>query len=92
MARAVLERVLIDEVIEVVRQRAGHFRWATRAGTVSEALHALGGKAMHPFTQCRIGKVQRVGDGLEAVPCDDGAHSLGTPKHPGLLRLFQERI
>ena len=29
---------------------------------------------------------------MEAVPCDDVAHGLGTPKHTGLLGLFQERV
>ena len=29
---------------------------------------------------------------LEAVPFDDFAYGLGTPEHPGLLGLFQERV
>ena len=33
MERAVLERVLVDEMLEVVCQRAGHCGGATRAGT-----------------------------------------------------------
>jgi hypothetical protein len=92
MVRAVLEWVLIDEAIEVVRQCARHFRRSTGAGPIGEALHSLVGKAMDPFAQRGIGKVQRVRDGLEAVPFDDFAHGLGTPEHTGLLGLFQERL
>ena len=49
MAGAVLEWVVVDEAIEVVRQRAGHCGWATRAGAIREALDPMVGKAMHPF-------------------------------------------
>jgi hypothetical protein len=34
MAGAVLEGILVDEPIEVVRQLAGHFGWATGAGAI----------------------------------------------------------
>jgi hypothetical protein len=60
MVRAVRERVVVDEAIEVVRQRAGHCGGATRAGAIHEALHPMVGKAMDPFAQCRIGKMERV--------------------------------
>ncbi len=92
MARAVLERVVVDEAIEVVRQGTRHFRRSTGAGTIRQALDPMVGKAMHPFAQRGIGKVQRVRDRLEAVPFDDFAHGLGTPEHAGLLGLFQERL
>jgi hypothetical protein len=92
MVRAVLERVLVDEAIEAVRQRAGHFGGATRAGAIHEALHPMVGKAMDPFAQRRIGKMERVRDRLEAVPFDDFAYGLGTPEHPSLFGLFQERV
>jgi hypothetical protein len=89
---AVLERILVDEAIEVVRYRTSHFRRSPGTRAISEALHAVVGKAMDPFAQRGIGKVQRVRDGLEALPCDDFTHSLGTPEHAGLLGLFQERV
>jgi hypothetical protein len=88
----VLERVLVDKTIKVTRQLAGHFGRATRAGAIRKALDPVVGKAMHPFAQCGIGKVQRVRDGLEAVPFHNFTHGLGTPEHAGLLGLFQERI
>jgi hypothetical protein len=51
MAGAVLERVLVDEPIEVVRQGAGHFGRATGAGAIHQALDSLAGEAMDPFAQ-----------------------------------------
>jgi hypothetical protein len=87
-----LERVLVDKTIEVLRQRTGYFGRATRAGAIGEPLDPLMGKAMDPFTQRRIGKVQRVRDRLEALPFHDVAHGLGAPEHADLLGLFQERI
>lgn len=92
MQRAVLERVLVDKTINVTRQLAGHFGRATRAGAIRKALDPVVGKAMDPFAQRGIGKVQRVRDSLEAVPFDDFAHGLGAPKHAGLFGLFQESI
>jgi hypothetical protein len=87
-----LEGVLVDELIEVVCQLAGHFGWATGAGTVHQALDPLVGEAMDPLAQRAIGKVQRVGHGLEAVSLDDFAHRLGTAEDTGLLRLLQEAL
>jgi hypothetical protein len=90
MARAMLEGILVDEPIEVVCQLAGHFGWATGAGTVPQTLDPLVGEAMDPLAQRGIGKVQRVGHCLEAVSLDDFTHSLGPAEDPGLLRLLQE--
>jgi hypothetical protein len=85
-----LEGVLVDEPIEVVCQLAGHFGWATGAGTVPQALDPLVGEAMDPLAQRGISKVQRVGHCLEAVSLDDFTHSLGPAEDTGLLRLLQE--
>jgi hypothetical protein len=60
MAGAVLEGVLVDEPIEVVCQRAGHFGRATGAGAIGKALDPMVGKAMDPFAQRGIGKMQCV--------------------------------
>jgi len=90
MAGAVLERVLVDEPSEVVRQGTGHFGRATGAGAIHQALDALAGEAMDPFAQRGIGKVERGGHGLEAVPFDDGTHRLGTAEDTGLLGLPEE--
>jgi hypothetical protein len=87
-----LDRVFVHKTIEVVRQRAGHFGRATGARAVGEALHPLVGKAMHPLAQRGIGQVERVGDGLEALPFDDVAHGLGTAENTRLFGLFQEGV
>jgi hypothetical protein len=90
MAGAVLERVLVNEAIEVLCQLARDFGWATGACAIHQALDALAGEAMDPFPQRGIGKVERVGHGLEAVPFDDCAPRLGTAEDPGLLGLLEE--
>jgi hypothetical protein len=92
MARSVLERVLVDKTVEVVRQGAGHFGWATGAGAVSETLDPVGGKAMHPFAQGGIGKVEGVRDGLEALTFDDLAHGLDTTEDTRFLGLFEKGL
>jgi len=50
------------------------------------------GKAIDPCAQRGIGTVQRVRDGLEAVPCNDLAYGLGTPEHAGLIRLCKKGL
>ena len=87
-----LQGVLVDEAIEVLLQRAGHFGRATGAGAVDKARGAFMSKAIDPLAQCGIGKVQGVGDGLEAVAFDDVAHGLSTAEHTGLLGLLEEGI
>jgi hypothetical protein len=92
MERAVLQGVLIDEAIEMVFQCAGDFGRSTGARAIHQTLGALVGKAVDPFPQGRISKVQRVGDRLEALPCDDVAHGLGTAEDTGLFRLLEHRL
>jgi hypothetical protein len=87
-----LQGVLIDQAIEVLCQLARDFGRSTGARAIHQPLWALVGKAVDPFPQGRIGKVQRVGDRLEALPSDDVTHGLGPAKDPRLFRLFQEGI
>jgi hypothetical protein len=90
MDGAVLERVLIDEAIEMLFQRAGHCGWSTGTRTIHQPLDALVGKAMHPFPQGRIRKLERVGDVVDTLSFDDIADSLGTAEDPRFFGLFQE--
>jgi len=76
----------------VVRQGTRHLWRSTGARAIHQTMGALVGKAIHPFSQGRVGKLERVGDVLEAVSFDDVAYGLGTPEHSGLLGLFQERV
>jgi hypothetical protein len=92
MEGAVLQGVLIDEAIEMVFQRAGDFGRSTGARTIHQTPGALVGKAMHPFPQGRIGKLERVGDGLEALAFDDVTYGLGTAEDTGFFGLFHEDI
>jgi hypothetical protein len=88
----VLQRVLLDEAIEVFFQCTGHCGRATGAGAIHQAVDTLGGKAMDPLAQRGIGKGQRSRNRLEALAFDDVAHSLGTAEDASLFRLFQEDI
>ena len=87
-----LQGGLIDEAIEVLFQLARNFGRSTGARAIHQTLCALVGKAVDPFPEGRIGKVQRVGDRLEALPLDDVTHGLGTTEDAGLLGLLEESI
>jgi hypothetical protein len=88
MERTVLQGVLLDETLEVLFQFTGHFGRSTRARAIHQPLGTLVGKAVDPFPQGRIGKLERVGDGLQALPFDDVTHGLGAAENTGLFRLF----
>ena len=87
-----LQRVLIDEAIEVLCQCAGHCGRATGAGTIAQPLGALVGKAIDPLAEGGIGQRERIGDGLQALPFDDFTDCLSATEDSGLFRLFQYRI
>ena len=87
-----LEGVLIDEAIEVLFQLAGDFGRSTGARAIHQALRALVGKAMDPLAQGGIRKLERVGDGLEALAFDDVAYGLGTAEDAGFFGLLHEGI
>jgi hypothetical protein len=76
---------LIDEALEVLFPRAHDFGRSTGARAVDQAQRALVGKALAPLAQGGIGNLERVGDGVEALPFDDGAHGLGTAEDTRLL-------
>jgi len=92
MEGAMLQRVLIDEAIEVLFQCACHFGRSTGAGTIAQALGALVGKAIDPLAEGGIGQRERIGDGLQALPFDDFTDCLSATEDSGLFRLFQYRI
>jgi len=92
MEGTVLQRVLIDEAIEVLFQLTHDFGRSPGARAVHQPLGALGGKAMHPFPQGRIRKLKRVGDVLDAPSFHDVAHSLGTAEDARFFGLFQEGV
>ena len=87
-----LQGVLIDEMIEVPFQLACDFGGAPGAWAVGETLRTLMRKTIDPLAQGRIGKLERVGDGLQTLPFDDVAHSLGTAEDAGFPGLLYEGI
>jgi hypothetical protein len=92
MEGPVLQGVLIDEAIKVLFQLARDFAGATGTWAVQQALGALLGKALHPFAEGRIGKVEQRGDGLDVVARNDLTDGLRTAKDPGFLRLLEHGV
>ena len=84
----VLQGVLINEVIEVLFQLARDFGRSPGARAVDEPPRPLVRKPIDPLPQGRIRKLERVGDGLQALPFDHVAYGLGSAVDPGLFRLF----
>jgi len=87
-----LEGVLINQAIEVLFQLAGDFAGSTGPWTIQQALGALLGKALHPFTEGRIGKVEQRGDGIDVVARNDLTDGLRAAKDSGCLRLLEHGV
>ena len=85
-----LQRVLVDEAIEVLCELARDFGGAPRARAIPQALGPLLRKALHPFPQGRIGHLEGRGDGGDMVTRDHRTDSLGTVKDPCLLGLLEQ--
>lgn len=82
------EGVVVDETIEVRFHLAGDFARAPGARALPQPRRAVTGQALAPLAQGGIGKRERVGDGGQALACDDRAHGWGTAEDagfPGLL-------
>jgi hypothetical protein len=92
MDRAVLEGILVNETIEVLCEFARHFGRATRTRAIHQARRSLLGKALYPFAQRRIRKVQGRGDGLDVVAGDDLTDGLCAAKDTGLLGLLEHGV
>ena len=84
-----LQRVLINEAIEVRLQLAGEFGRSTRARAIHQTRRALAGKAIDPLAEGGIGKGEGVRDSLQALPFHDLAHGLGTAKD---ARFFEQLL
>jgi len=88
----VLERVLIDEAVEGLCECARDFARSSRTRTIHEAGHALVGKALHPFAEGRVGKVEGRRDGVDMVASNDLTDGLRPAKAPSLLGLLQDGL
>src|SRR5207245_1493939 len=89
---AMLEGVLINEASEVLLSSARDFGWSTGARAIHQALRALVGKTRDQRAQRGIGKLERVGYRLAALPFDDIAHGLGTTEDAGRFGLLYEGV
>ena len=87
-----LEGGFIDQTIEVLCELAGHFRRASRAWTIDQALDPLAGKTLAPLAERGIGKGESSRDGVQTLPFHDVAHGLGTAENPGFFGLLEEGI
>jgi hypothetical protein len=92
MEGTVLQGVLINEVIEVLFQLARDFGRSPGTRAVDEPPCTLGRKTIDPLPQGGIRKLERVGDGLQTLAFDDGAHGLRPAEDAGLFRLCQEGV
>jgi hypothetical protein len=90
--RALRQGILIDEAIEELCECTALCGRAPRAGTVGEALHPLGGKALHPCAQRRLGQGQRVGDDLQVRPMTTSRTAWTRQQYTGLFGLCHEGI
>ena len=64
---------------------AGHFGRPTGARAIAQALCSLMGKALHPLSQGRIGKVEGSGDGFDVVARNHLTDGLRAAKDTPLL-------
>jgi hypothetical protein len=87
-----VQRVLLDEAIEVHFEGTRYLGRAAGARAVDEALGTFMGKAMDPCAKSGIGKGECVGDRLQAGAFDDFTDRLGASKDAGLFRLLQHGI
>jgi hypothetical protein len=87
-----LQRVLIDEAVEVLFEGACDFARPTGPGAILQALRPLLGKALHPFAEGRSGKVEQHGDGMDVVARDDLTDGLRAAKDARLLGLLEHSI
>lgn len=87
-----LKRVLIDEAVAGLCEFARDFARPSRTRTIHETGHALVGKALHPFAEGRVGKVEGRRDGGDTVANNDLPDGLRPAKDPSLLGLLQDGL
>jgi len=83
---------LIHPAIEVLFQCARDFGRSPRARAIHQTLRALLGKALHPFAQGGIGKVQGRGNDVDVLASNDLTYGLRATKDAGLLGLLEHGL
>ena len=84
-----LERILIDEAVEMLFECAGDFARSPGTRPIHQACHAVVGKALHPLAESRVGKVEGRRDSAAVVASDHRTDSLCTAKDTGLFSLLK---
>jgi hypothetical protein len=84
--------VLIDQTIAGLFQLAGDCGGATGARAIAQALGPLLRKALHPRAEGGIRSMERLGDGVDMVPCHDLTDRLRPAKAPRLLGLLEQGV
>ena len=75
-----LEGVLIDKLVELGFDLAGHCGRSAATGAVKKAAGAFLSKALHPFSQGRIGEMEGARDGFDGLSSDDLTDGLSAAK------------
>ena len=83
---------MVNEAIEVLFQLARDFGRAPEARAIPQALGPLLGTALHPCAEGRISHMERLGDGVDMVPCHHLTDGLSTAKDPRLCGLLEQGI
>ncbi|HZM22844.1 MAG TPA: hypothetical protein VFC02_13935 [Anaerolineales bacterium] len=89
---AVLERVLINEVVELGFDLAGHFERSAATRSVQEAIGTFLSEALDPFSQGGVGELESVRDRFDGLPRDDLTDGLSAAEDAGFLGLLYKRI
>ena len=87
-----LERVLIDQLVELGFDLAGHVGRSAATGAVEEAAGAFLSKALNPFSQGGVGKMESIRDGFDGVPGGDLTDGLSTAKNTDFLGVLHQGI
>jgi hypothetical protein len=83
---------VIDEPIAVLFELVRHFGRSTGVRAILQAWGSLLGKALHPFAQGGIGKVEGLGDGLDVLARDHLPDGLRTAQDAGVLGLLEHGV
>src|SRR5688500_13748965 len=92
MNGAMLERVLIDESVELDFDLASHVGGSAATGAVEEAAGAFLSKAFHPFSQGGVGEMEGVRDSFDGLPGGDLTDGLSAAKDAGFFRVLHQGI
>ena len=80
-----LEGVLIDELVELGFDLAGHFGGSAATGAVQKAAGTFLSKAFHPCSQGGVGQMEGGRDSFDSLPGNDLTDGLSPAKDAGFF-------